>query len=96
VAATRRSAAGRLTSGEGATEAWGVNFARDLNNISPYLWNNGGDAFDKPEDPTKATMASAPALEALPWLADLINRHKVAPGEGGAPQPAFQSGQVAR
>ena len=88
-------AARRLTSGEGATKVWGFNFARDLNNISPYIWNNGGDAFDKPEDPTKATMSSAPALEALQWLADLINRHKVAPGEGGAPQPAFQSGQVA-
>jgi multiple sugar transport system substrate-binding protein len=88
-------AARRLTSGEGSAKVWGFNFSRDLNNISPYIWNNGGDAFDKPEDPTRATMSSAASLEALQWLADLINKHKVAPGEGGAPQPAFQSGQVA-
>jgi multiple sugar transport system substrate-binding protein len=88
-------AARRLTTGDGTTKVWGFNFARDLNNISPYIWNNGGDAFDKPEDPTKATMSSANSLEALQWLADLINRHKVTPGEAGAAQPTFQSGQVA-
>ncbi|HEU5316333.1 MAG TPA: sugar ABC transporter substrate-binding protein [Chloroflexota bacterium] len=88
-------AARKLTGADGATKVWGFNFSRDLNNISPYIWNNGGDAFDKPEDPTKATMSSAASLEALQWLVDLINKHKVAPGEGGAPQPTFQSGQVA-
>ena len=88
-------AARRMTQGDGASKVWGFNFSRDLNNISPYIWNNGGDAFDKPEDPTKATMSSAASLEALQWLVDLINRHKVAPGEAGAPQPTFQSGQVA-
>ena len=88
-------AARRMTQGDGAQKVWGFNFSRDLNNISPYIWNNGGDAFDKPEDPSKATMTSANSLEALQWLADLINRHKVAPGEGGAAQPSFQSGQVA-
>ena len=89
-------AARKLTSGEDATKVWGVNFVRgDLIDISPDIWNNGGDAFDKPEDPTKATMSSPATLEAIQWLVDLINRHKVAPGEGGAPQPNFQSGQIA-
>ena len=88
-------AARRLTQGDGASKVWGFNFSRDLNNISPYIWNNGGDAFDKPEDPTKSTMSSAASLEALQWLVDLINKHRVAPGEGGATQPTFQSGQVA-
>jgi len=82
-------------SGDGTNKVWGFNFGRDLNNISPYIWNAGGDAFDKPEDPTKATMSSPASLEALQWLVDAINKHKVAPGEGGAPQPSFQSGQIA-
>lgn len=81
--------------GDASTEVFGFNFSRDLNNISPYIWNNGGDSFDKPEDPTKATMSSPASLEALQWLVDLINRHKVAPGEGGAAQPTFQSGRIA-
>lgn len=88
-------AARKLTQGEGSTKVWGFNFARDLNNISPYIWNNGGNSFDKPEDPTKSTMSTAASVEALQWLVDLINRHKVAPGEGGSAQPTFQSGQIA-
>lgn len=92
---TLLGAAKKLTTGEGTTKAWGLNFSRDLNNIIAYIWNAGGDAFDKPEDPTKATMSSPASLEALQWLADAINKHKVAPGEAGAAQPAFQSGQIA-
>jgi multiple sugar transport system substrate-binding protein len=90
-------AARRLTqtTGDPTTAVFGFNFARDLNNISPYIWNNGGNSFDRPEDPARATMSSPASLEALQWLADLINRHKVAPGEGGAPQPNFQSGRIA-
>ena len=90
-------AARKLTqqTGDPNTTVYGFNFARDLNNVSPYIWNNGGDAFDKPEDPTKATMSSPAALEAFQWLCDLINKQKVAPGEGGIAQPAFTSGRVA-
>jgi multiple sugar transport system substrate-binding protein len=90
-------AARKLTqqTGDPATTIYGFNFARDLNNISPYIWNNGGDSFDKPEDPAKATMSSATSLEALQWLCDLILRHKVAPGEGGAAQPGFATGRIA-
>jgi len=88
-------AARKLTSGDGTTKVWGFNFSRDLNNITPYIWNAGGDAFDKAEDPTKATMSAPASLEALQWLIDAINKHKVAPGEAGATQPTFQSGQIA-
>jgi multiple sugar transport system substrate-binding protein len=89
-------AARRITqrSGDAGTDVFGFNFARDLNNTLPWIWHNGGDAFDAPEDPTKATMSAAPTVDAVTWLADTINRHKVAPGEGGAAQPTFQSGRV--
>src|SRR6266542_140760 len=67
---TRESAldaAKRLTqrSGDAATDVFGFNFVRDLNNTLPWIWQNGGDAFDKSEDPTKATMSSAATLDAL-------------------------------
>jgi multiple sugar transport system substrate-binding protein len=89
-------AARRITqrTGSADTDVWGVNFARDLNNVLPWIWQNGGEAFDKPEEPTKATMSSAATLEAVQWLADLVNRHKVAPGEGGAAAPGFGTGRV--
>ena len=90
-------AARRLTTRTSSPDAdvFGFNFARDLNNVLPWIWQNGGDAFDKPEAPTKATMSSAPTLDSVTWLADMINRHKVAPGEGAAAVPNFQSGRVA-
>ena len=48
----------------------------------------------EPEAPTKASMSSAPTLDAVTWLADTINRHKVAPGEAGATQPGFGTGRI--
>ncbi len=94
---TLLDAAKRLTqhTGDPNSDVWGFNFSRDLNNVLPWIWQNGGDAFDKPEDPTKATMSSAPALDALQWLADAVTRHKVAPGEGGGPDVGFSTGRVA-
>jgi multiple sugar transport system substrate-binding protein len=90
-------AAKRLTQrmGDPATDVFGFNFQRDLNNVLPWIWQNGGDAFDRPEDPTRATLSSAPTVDALQWLADTVIRHKVAPGEGGAPVPNFTTGRVA-
>lgn len=80
--------------GNADTDVFGMDFNRDLNQVSPYLWANGGEAFDKPEEPAKATMSSPATLEAFTWLVDLINKHKIAPGEGGAPRPSFTTGRV--
>jgi multiple sugar transport system substrate-binding protein len=90
-------AARRLTqrTGSADTDVFGFNFARDLNNVLPWIWQNGGEAFDKPEEPAKATMSSAATLDAVTWLADMVNRHKVAPGEGGATPSAFGTGRIA-
>ncbi|HEV2124923.1 MAG TPA: sugar ABC transporter substrate-binding protein [Chloroflexota bacterium] len=90
-------AAKKLTrvSGNAETDVYGFNFARDLNNVLPWIWQNGGEAFDRPEDPSKATMSSAATVDAVSWLADTVNKHKVAPGEGGAPIPNFTTGRVA-
>jgi multiple sugar transport system substrate-binding protein len=89
-------AARRITqrTGSADTDVYGFNFARDLNNVLPWIWQNGGDAFDKPESPTKATMSSAATLDAVTWLADTVNRHKVAPGEAGASMPGFGTGRI--
>ena len=81
--------------GNAESDVFGFNFARDLNNVLPWIWHNGGEAFDKAEGPAKATMSSAATLDAVTWLADMINRHKVAPGEGGAASPGFGTGRVA-
>ncbi len=39
-------------------------------------------------------MASSATLEGFSWLVDAINKHKVAPGEGGAARPAFTTGRL--
>ena len=93
---TMLDAAKRITQRNGSADSdvFGMDFNRDLNQVSPYLWAFGGEPFDKPEEPTKGNMASAATLEGFTWLVDLINKQKVAPGEGGAARPGFNTGRL--
>ncbi len=65
-----------------------------------YIWENGGDLFDSPTKPTKVTMASPQAVQALQFMADLINKDKVTPVASQIVDstnigPMFASGQLA-
>lgn len=65
-----------------------------------WVFQNGAAAFDDPVTPTKFLLGSPKAVEALQYMADLINKHKVAPSFqsmktiGGTTQ-LFMSGQAA-
>jgi multiple sugar transport system substrate-binding protein len=93
---TMLDAAKRITqrTGDPNTDVYGMDFNRDLNQVSPYLWAFGGEPFDKPEEPTKGTMSAAATLEGFSWLVDAINKVKVAPGEAGAARPGFTTGRL--
>jgi multiple sugar transport system substrate-binding protein len=93
---TALEAARKMTqrTGNADTDVFGMDFPRDMNQLLPVFWNNGGDIFDRVEAPTKTTMSSPAALDAFTWLCDLVTRHKVAPGEGGTAVPGFETGSV--
>jgi multiple sugar transport system substrate-binding protein len=83
----------------GRTVQWG--FSGTHNNwryYMPWLWANGGEMFDR--DLTRVAFSDPPALEGLQFLADLINKHRVAPhpdelGELGGTEKPFRDGKVA-
>lgn len=65
-----------------------------------FIWQNGGDLFDNLAKPTKVTMASPQAVQALQFMADLINKDKVTPAASQIVDstnigPMFASGQLA-
>lgn len=63
-----------------------------------YVWQNGGDVVDNPLRPTRSTLSTAAAQEALQWLADLSLKHKVAPSaaltESTGRVELFTSGRI--
>jgi ABC-type glycerol-3-phosphate transport system substrate-binding protein len=67
----------------------------------PFLWGNGGDAFDNPNDPQKFTFVSRETETTLQWLADLRLKHQVAPAAPDLVVPTpnvtelFKAGHVA-
>jgi multiple sugar transport system substrate-binding protein len=63
----------------------------------PWVWSNGGDMFDK--DYKAVTIGDPPALQALAFVADLMNKHHVAPTpdelkEIGDVDKAFTEGKI--
>lgn len=65
-----------------------------------YIWQNGGDLFDNLSNPTKVTMSSPAAVQALQFMADLINKDKVTPPasqivDSSNIGPMFAGGQLA-
>jgi multiple sugar transport system substrate-binding protein len=83
----------------GRTVQWGLGGTH--NNWRYYMswvWANGGDMFDK--DLKQVTLGDPPALEALQYLGDLINKHRVAPHpddlrELGGNDKMFRDGKLA-
>lgn len=66
----------------------------DFGGIGPFVWSAGGDYFNAAR--TKCTLAEAPAIEAVQFMADLLNKHQVGPRPG---EPAtglnWQGGTIA-
>ena len=66
----------------------------DWGGIGPFVWSAGGDYFNAGR--TKCTLAEAPAIEAVQYMADLLNKHLVGPRPG---EPAtgldWQGGTIA-
>ncbi|MES2201579.1 MAG: sugar ABC transporter substrate-binding protein [candidate division FCPU426 bacterium] len=96
------AAAKKLTKrdAQGRTSVWGYkdNYAVDWINM---VYSNGGTLVDDWRNPTRSTVAEPAAVEAVKFLADLINVHKVMPSDadkptqGGAGNDLFAAGQLA-
>jgi multiple sugar transport system substrate-binding protein len=91
----------RLTRPDGGGGRPQFGFAVDnwIGRWFPFLWGNGGDAFDDWNSPRRFTFVSPATETTLQWLADLRFRHLVAPRpadlEGTTGSRLFMEGRVA-
>lgn len=72
----------------------------ESNKYFNFIHQNGADIFDDNMNPTKFTMDDPKAIEAMQFMADLINKYEVAPSfaqmlQLGNSTELFQTGRVA-
>lgn len=94
-----RSAALKLTKRDGSrVSRYGV--VLENNKWPTFVYQNGGKVFDDPFTPTKFMLGDAKGVQAIQFIADLINKDKVAPAfqemaQIGDSTQLFSSGQAA-
>jgi multiple sugar transport system substrate-binding protein len=69
------AAAQALTEGD----TYGLGTEASLIRVAPFVWSNGGEIVDDPEQPTTLTLDEGPAREALDFFLDLQLEHGVVP-----------------
>ncbi|MCL4508844.1 MAG: sugar ABC transporter substrate-binding protein [Chloroflexi bacterium] len=92
------NAARKLTKRSGTSVArYGFGPPQGFSHIAPWVWQHGGDYFDKSY--TKCLLNQTPAIEALQFLSDLVNKERVAPTvdviQSQGYFPLFENGKVA-
>ena len=60
---------------------YGVGTEASLIRLAPFVWSNGGEVVDDPDDPTRLTLTEGASREAVDFFLDLQLRHGVAPPE---------------
>ncbi|HEX2089732.1 MAG TPA: sugar ABC transporter substrate-binding protein [Actinomycetota bacterium] len=79
-----REAAHSLTKdldGDGELDQYGVGVEPSIIRIAPFVWSNGGNVVDNEQNPTRLTLDTPQALEAMQGFFDLRQVDLVTPGE---------------
>lgn len=69
-------AAAQQLTGDGV---YGAGVEPSLIRVAPFVWSNGGEVVDDSDDPTRLTLDTGPAREALDFFLDLQTEHEVVP-----------------
>ncbi len=64
---------------DGRIDQYGVGISPNLFRLAPIIWQNGGELVDDPTNPTRLTLDTPEALDALQWLVDLQVEEGVVP-----------------
>lgn len=85
--------------GDGVKDQWGFGTEIETIRLAPFLWGNGGDFLDDPENPSRMTLDEPEAQEAIRWFADLQLVHGVIPDQvaetAQSSEDRFLNGSVA-
>jgi multiple sugar transport system substrate-binding protein len=71
----------RDTDGDGNVDVYGLGVEPTIIRIAPFVWSNGGELVDDEEAPTRFTLDTPAAQEALQKFFDLRQLHLVVPTE---------------
>lgn len=67
--------------------------------LAPFIWSNGGELVDDPDEPTRFTLDDPATAEAVRFVVDLVRRDGVVPTEeevaGEDVETRFTTGKVA-
>lgn len=92
----------RLTrdlNGDGDIDQHGLGIEPSLIRVAPFVWSNGGDIVDDEQRPTRLTLDTPAAIEAMRKLFELRQLHFVVPSEEEVEaeddETRFQSGRLA-
>ena len=66
---------------DGEIDQWGVGVEPSIIRIAPFVWSNGGNVVDNEQMPTRLTLDTREALEAMQQFFDLRQVDLVTPGE---------------
>jgi multiple sugar transport system substrate-binding protein len=66
---------------DGEIDQWGVGVEPTIIRLAPFIWSNGGEVVDNAQNPTRLTLDSPQALEAMQDFFDLRLVDLVTPGE---------------
>lgn len=77
----RAAALTQDTDGDGDPDVYGLGVEPSVIRIAPFVWSNGGDLVDDPARPTRFTLDTPEAREALQAFFDLRLVHQVIPTE---------------
>ena len=69
------------TDGDGVIDRHGLGVEASLIRVAPFVWSNGGEIVDDNDHPTRLTMDSPAAIDALNAFLALRTEHAVVPGE---------------
>ena len=76
-----------------ADDVYGFDFS--LGDWVQFVWQTGGQPFDKAgDDPTKGTLSAPPAVEAITFMADLVLKQQCVPRFDDKNRPAMNSGRL--
>jgi multiple sugar transport system substrate-binding protein len=68
----------RDVDGDGTTDQYGLGTDASIIRVAPFIWQNGGGLVD-PIEPTRLTIDTPQANEAIQWFVDLQTTHHVVP-----------------
>jgi multiple sugar transport system substrate-binding protein len=69
----------RDTKRAGRPDQYGLGTEVSIFRLAPFVWQNGGELVDNTQAPTRLTLDSPAAREAVQWFVDLQTRHRVVP-----------------